>query len=74
MAGEGRHRWPIVVALATTVDVGYGTIFYSFGGLLGEDAAQEFSRTVLSASLGLEAVLPEEQRASKMLRGYTGGR
>jgi MFS family permease len=36
------------------VNVGYGTIFYSFGVLLGEGAAaSEFSRALLSVSLGL---------------------
>ena len=44
----------MVVALATIVNVSYGTIFYSFSVLLGEGAAAgEFSRTLLSASLGL---------------------
>ena len=36
------------------VNVGYGTIFYSFGVLLGEGAAaSDFSRALLSVSLGL---------------------
>lgn len=48
------YRWLLVVALATIVNVSYGTIFYSFSVLLGEGAAAgEFSRTLLSASLGL---------------------
>jgi MFS family permease len=52
-----RYRWLLVVALATIVNVGYGTIFYSFSVLLGEGAAAgEFSRTLLSASLGLGVV------------------
>jgi MFS family permease len=43
----------LVAALATIVNVGYGTIFYSFGVLLGEGAAAgEFGRALLSASLG----------------------
>ena len=43
----------LVVALATIVNVGYGTIFYAFGVLLGEGAAAgEFGRALLSASLG----------------------
>jgi MFS family permease len=51
------YRWLLVVALAMIVNVGYGTIFYSFSVLLGEGAAAgEFSRTLLSASLGLGVV------------------
>ncbi len=43
----------LVGALVTIVNVGYGTIFYSFGVLLGEGAAAgEFGRALLSASLG----------------------
>ena len=51
------YRWLLVVALAVIVNVGYGTIFYSFSVLLGEGAAAgEFSRTLLSASLGLGVI------------------
>lgn len=51
------YRWLLVVALALIVNVGYGTIFYSFSVLLGEGAAAgEFSRTLLSASLGLGVI------------------
>jgi MFS family permease len=40
------------------VNVGYGTIFYSFGVLLEEGAAaSEFGRALLSASLGLGVVV-----------------
>lgn len=40
------------------VNVGYGTIFYSFSVLLGEGAAaSEFTRTILSVSLGLGVVV-----------------
>lgn len=52
------YRWVLVVALATIVNVGYGTIFYSFGVLLGEGAAAgEFGRALLSASLGLGIIV-----------------
>ena len=52
------YRWLLVIALATMVNVGYGAIFYAFSVLLGEDAAaREFSRTVLSASLGLGIIV-----------------
>jgi MFS family permease len=52
--GDGAYRWLMVVAIAVMVNVGYGTIFYSFTVLLGEGAAaSEFSRTLLSAALGL---------------------
>ena len=61
------YRWLLVAALATIVNVGYGTIFYSFSVLLGEGAAAgEFSRTLLSASLGLGVV------ASGMLAPLVG--
>lgn len=61
------YRWLLVVALAVIVNVGYGTIFYSFSVLLGEGAAAgEFSRTLLSASLGLGVV------ASGMLAPLVG--
>ncbi|MGB3683412.1 MAG: MFS transporter [Rubrobacteraceae bacterium] len=61
------YRWLLVVALAVIVNVGYGTIFYSFSVLLGEDAASgEFSRTLLSASLGLGVI------ASGMLAPLVG--
>ncbi len=44
----------MVVAAAVIVNVGYGTIFYSFGVLLGEGAAAgEFARGTLSAAFGL---------------------
>ncbi len=47
------HAWIMVVAVAATVNVGYGTIFYSFGVLLGEGAAAgEFGRGTLSAAFG----------------------
>lgn len=52
------YRWLLVVALALMVNVAYGAIFYSFSILLGEGAAaSEFSRSVLSASLGLGLVV-----------------
>ena len=52
------YNWILVVALAIIVNVSYGTIFYSFSVLLGEGAAAgEFSRTLLSASLGLGVVV-----------------
>lgn len=58
MEREAGYRWLLVIALATMVNVGYGTIFYAFSVLLGEDAAaREFSRTVLSASLGMGVVV-----------------
>lgn len=58
MVRAGGYRWLLVVALATIVNVGYGAIFYAFSVLLGEEAAaREFSRTVLSASLGLGVVV-----------------
>ena len=48
----------LVVALATIVNVGYGTIFYAFGVLLGEQAAAgELGRTLLSGALGLGFVV-----------------
>ncbi len=48
----------LVVALATIINVGYGTIFYAFGVLLGEGAAAgEFDRALLSASLGAGIVV-----------------
>lgn len=51
------YRWLLVVTLAVIVNVGYGTIFYSFSVLLGEGAAAgEFSRTLLSAALGLGVI------------------
>ena len=47
-----------MLALAAITNVGYGTIFYSFSILLGEDAAAgEFSRTLLSGALGLGVVV-----------------
>lgn len=56
--GTSRYRWLLVVALAVMVNVGYGTIFYSFSVLLGEGAAaSEFSRAILSASLGFGVVV-----------------
>ena len=52
------YRWLLVVALGVMVNVGYGTIFYSFSVLLGEGAAaSEFGRASLSASLGLGVVV-----------------
>lgn len=52
------YRWLLVVALAVMVNVGCGTIFYSFSVLLSEGAAaSEFSRAILSASLGLGVVV-----------------
>jgi MFS family permease len=51
---ERRYRWVIVLALAAINNIGYGTIFYAFSVLLGEDAAAgEFDRTLLSGALGL---------------------
>ena len=53
-AGSGVYRWLLVVVLALIVNVGYGTIFYSFSVLLGEGAAaSEFGSAILSISLGL---------------------
>ena len=50
--------WLVVVAAAVIVNVGYGTIFYSFGVLLGEGAAAgEFGRGTLSAAFGLGVVV-----------------
>ncbi len=44
--------------LAAITNVGYGTIFYSFSILLGEDAAVgEFDRTLLSGALGLGVIV-----------------
>ncbi|MDQ3497912.1 MAG: MFS transporter [Actinomycetota bacterium] len=55
---EGRYRWVVLFVLAAITNVGYGTIFYSFSILLGEDAAAvEFSRTLLSSALGLGVVV-----------------
>ena len=55
---EGRYRWVVVFVLAAITNVGYGTIFYSFSILLGEDAAAgEFGRTLLSGALGLGVVV-----------------
>ncbi len=55
---SGVYRWLLVVALALMVNVAYGAIFYSFSVLIGAGAAAgEFSRTVLSASLGLGLVV-----------------
>ena len=52
------YRGVLVGSLATLVNVSYGMIFYSFGVLLGEGAAAgEFSRTLLSTSLGLGVVV-----------------
>jgi MFS family permease len=56
--GATAYAWILVVALAAMVNVGYGTIFYSFGVLLGGGAAaSEFGRALLSASLGLGVVV-----------------
>lgn len=47
-----------MVAAAVIVNVGYGTIFYSFGVLLGEGAAAgEFGRGTLSAAFGAGVVV-----------------
>ena len=55
---EGRYRWVVLFVLAAITNVGYGTIFYSFSILLGEDAAVgEFGRTLLSGALGLGVVV-----------------
>jgi MFS family permease len=55
---EGRYRWVVLFVLAAITNVGYGTIFYSFSILLGEDAAAgEFGRTLLSGALGLGVVV-----------------
>lgn len=52
------YKWVLVVALALIVNAAYGAIFYSFSVLLGEGAAAgDFSRTVLSASLGLGLIV-----------------
>lgn len=48
----------VVFVLAAISNAGYGTIFYAFSVLLGEDAAAgEFSRTLLSGALGLGVVV-----------------
>lgn len=58
MERKAAYRWMLVVALALIVNVSYGCIFYSFSVLLGAGAAAgEFSRTVLSASLGIGLVV-----------------
>jgi MFS family permease len=55
---ERCYRWVVVFALAAITNVGYGTIFYSFSILLGEDAAVgEFDRTLLSGALGLGVIV-----------------
>jgi len=55
---ESRYRWVVVFVLAAITNVGYGTIFYSFSILLGEDAAvEEFDRTLLSGALGLGVIV-----------------
>lgn len=55
---ENVREWLMVVAVATIVNVGYGTIFYSFGVLLGEGAtAGEFGRGTLSAAFGAGVVV-----------------
>lgn len=52
------YRWVLVGALAVIVNVGYGTISYSFAVLLGEGATTgEFGRALLSASLGAGIVV-----------------
>ncbi len=57
-SGQTTYRWLLVVALGVMVNVGYGTIFYSFSVLLGEEAAaSEFGRAILSVSLGLGVVV-----------------
>jgi MFS family permease len=44
----------VVFVLAAITNAGYGTIFYAFSVLLGDDAAaEEFSRALLSGALGL---------------------
>lgn len=56
--GSTSYRWLLVVALGVIVNVGYGTIFYSFSVLLGEGAAaSELGRAILSVSLGLGVVV-----------------
>jgi hypothetical protein len=58
MRRTGSYNWLLVISLTVMVNVGYGAIFYAFSVLLGEDAAaREFSRTVLSASLGLAIIV-----------------
>lgn len=55
---EGRYRWVVLFVLAAITNVGYGTIFYSFSILLGENAAaEEFGRTLLSGALGLGVIV-----------------
>lgn len=58
-AHSGRaYRWFLVAALGAMVNVGYGSIFYSFSVLLGEGAAAgEFSRATLSAAFGLGVIV-----------------
>ncbi len=54
----GAYRWALVVALALIVNASYGAIFYSFSVLPGEGAAAgDFSRTLLSAALGLGVIV-----------------
>jgi MFS family permease len=56
--GAGAYGWVLVVALGVMVNVGYGAIFYSFGVLLGEDAATgEFGRATLSGAFGLGVIV-----------------
>ena len=44
---EGRYRWVVVFALAAIANVGYGTTYYAFSVLLGQDAAGgEFGRAL----------------------------
>lgn len=55
---EGRYRWVIVVVLAMIANVSYGTIYYAYSVLLGEDAAAgEFSYALLSGALGLGVIV-----------------
>jgi hypothetical protein len=58
MRQTGSYKWLLVISLAVMVNVGYEAMFYAFSVLLGEDAAaREFSRMVLSASLGLGIIV-----------------
>jgi MFS family permease len=54
---ESRYRWIVVLVLGAIANVGYGTTYYAFSVLLGEDAAAgEFGRALLSSALGLGVV------------------
>ena len=53
-----RFSWPAIVALATTVMVAFGVMFYGFSVFLTVDAAgADFSTTVLSVGYGGAALV-----------------